>query len=58
MSYLKIGWNWIRSALSKGWRLLNQLRLNGEPDPDPARASKQPQPGPTFKVEFVNYAEA
>ena len=57
-SYLKIGWNWVRSALSKGWALLNQLRLNGEPDPEPARASKQPQPGPTFKVEFVNYANA
>ncbi len=55
-SYLRIGWNWVRSALCKGWALLSQLRLNGEPDPDPARASKQPAPGPAFKVEFVNYA--
>ena len=30
-SYLKIGWNWIRSALSKGWELLTRLRLNGGP---------------------------
>ena len=39
-SYLKIGWNWVRSALSKGWMLLTRLSLNGEPDPDPARASR------------------
>jgi Transposase DDE domain len=59
-SYLKIGWNWIRSALSKGWELLTRLRLNGAPDPDPARASNQQyvrDPGPTFKVKFVNYAK-
>ena len=24
-SYLKIGWNWVRSALSKGWELLTRL---------------------------------
>jgi hypothetical protein len=59
-SYLKIGWNWIRSALSKGWELLTRLRLNGGPDPDPARASNKQyerDQGPTFKVKFVNYAK-
>jgi hypothetical protein len=59
-SYLKIGWNWIRSALSKGWELLTRLRLNGEPDPEPARASNNQyvrDPGPAFKVKFVNYAK-
>ena len=59
-SYLKIGWNWVRSALSKGWMLLTRLSLNGEPDPDPARASRNQyarDPGPTFKVKFVNYAK-
>ena len=59
-SYLKIGWNWVRSALSKGWTLIIKLSLNGEPDPDPARASRNQyarDPGPTFKVKFVNYAK-
>ena len=59
-SYLKIGWNWIRSAFSKGWELLTWLRLNGEPDPEPARASNNQygrDPGPAFKVKFVNYAK-
>jgi hypothetical protein len=59
-SYLKIGWNWIRSALSKGWELLTRLRLNGGPDPDPAKASNKQDvrdQRPTFKVKFVNYAK-
>jgi len=59
-SYLKIGWNWIRSALSKGWELLTRLQLNRGPDPDPARASNKQyerDQGPTFKVKCVNYAK-
>jgi hypothetical protein len=59
-SYLKIGWHWIRSALSKGWELLTRLRLTGGPDPEPARASNNQYErgqGPTFKVKFVNYAK-
>jgi hypothetical protein len=50
-SYLKIGWHWIRSALSKGWELLIRLRLNGGPDPEPARALNDPYErgqGPTW----------
>jgi len=60
-SYLKIGWNWIRTALSKGWELLTRLQLNGEPDSEPARASRNQyvrDPGPAFKVKFFNYAKA
>jgi hypothetical protein len=59
-SYLKIGWNWVKRALSHGWALLTRLSLNGEPDPDPARASRNQyarDPGPAFKVKFVNYAK-
>lgn len=59
-SYLKIGWNWVRRALSQGWNLLTRLRLCGEPDPEPAIASNSQfirDPGPTFKVKFVNYAK-
>lgn len=40
-SYLKIGWQWIRTALVKGYALITQLRLPGGPDPEPARASNQ-----------------
>jgi len=39
-SYLKLGWNWIKAALVRGWELISRLKLSGEPDPEPARASK------------------
>jgi len=38
-SYLKIGWNWIKAALNKGWRLCSKLRLVGCMDPDPVMSS-------------------
>ena len=34
-SYLKIGWNWIKAALVKGWELLSRLRLSGGQIPSP-----------------------
>lgn len=38
-SYLKIGWGWVKTALTKGWRLCSKLRLIGGSDPEPAIAS-------------------
>jgi len=38
-SYLKIGWNWVKTSLTKGWRLISRLRLVGGNDPEPAIAS-------------------
>ncbi len=40
-SYLKIGWNWIRRALSRKEKLLNHLVLSPKPDPEPAMASRK-----------------
>jgi Transposase DDE domain len=43
-SYLKIGWNWVKLALSRGYDLLPRVHLSPEADPVPALASKiQPQ---------------
>jgi hypothetical protein len=39
-SYLKIGWNWVTLAVSRGYDLITQLYLCGEGDPEPAMASK------------------
>ena len=39
-SYLKIGWNWVRLALSRGWALSTHVRLSSECDPEPAMASR------------------
>lgn len=38
-SYLKIGWKWVKTALTKGWQLCRKLRLTGGSDPEPAIAS-------------------
>jgi hypothetical protein len=40
-SYLKIGWQWLKHALQKGWQLIIRWSLTGGEDPDPARASQR-----------------
>jgi len=40
-SYLKIGWNWVKWALSRGWKLIPTLHLSSDCDPEPAMASKR-----------------
>jgi hypothetical protein len=39
-SYLKIGWNWVKLALSRGDELVTTLYLAAGADPEPAMASK------------------
>jgi len=39
-SYLKIGGNWVKLALSKGYELITRLYVSPEADPVPAMASK------------------
>jgi Transposase DDE domain len=51
-SYLRIGWQWVKTALSQGWALFATLRLSGAPDPEPARASA-PQSGSPPPVTFT-----
>ena len=40
-SYLKIGWQWLKHAMSKGWQLITGGCLIGGEDPDPAMASRR-----------------
>ena len=54
-SYLKIGWNWVKLALSRGYALMTSLHLAAAPDPVPAMASKiqrQKQPQCFLTLEF------
>ena len=54
-SYLRIGWQWVKTALTRGWALFATLRLSGAPDPEPARASASqsaPPPPVTFTQTF------
>jgi hypothetical protein len=40
-SYLKIGWNWVKLALSRGMDLITTMHLSSDCDPEPAMASKR-----------------
>ena len=51
-SYLRIGWQWVKTALGRGGALVAALHLSGAPDPDPSRASAS-SPTPTPPVTFT-----
>lgn len=51
MSYFKIGWNWIRLAITQQWKIQVYPFLLSLPDPQPAMASKR-QHNDSFKREF------
>ncbi len=41
LSYLKIGWNWIRRAITRQLKIDIPQHLSSAPDPQPAFASKR-----------------
>jgi len=54
-SYLKIGWNWVQLALSRGSELVTRWHLAAGADPEPAKASKssyKQQPQLFVAMEF------
>lgn len=57
-SYLKIGWDWVKTALTKGFALITWLHLSSDPDPEPAIASRtqdQSRPPLQFSVQYARY---
>lgn len=52
MSYLKLGWNWIRLAITHQWNIQAYPFLSSLPDPQPALASKRQQ-NDSLKREFT-----
>ena len=52
MSYLKLGWNWIRLAITQQWKIHLVQLLSGASDPQPAIASKR-QHNESFQREFT-----
>lgn len=40
-SYLRLGWEWVKGVLDRGWRLFPTLCLSGAVDQEPAIASKK-----------------
>jgi hypothetical protein len=60
-SYLKIGWKWVKHALSKGLGLITRLYLSGAPDPEAAMASRKQHTKramPTLKSSVTDFASA
>ena len=58
-SYLKIGWEWVKRALSQGEELITRVALSPKPDPEPAMASRkqhQKRTKPRFIFEIPNAA--
>lgn len=54
-SYLRLGWQGVKTALARGWALFATLHLSGVPDPEPARASvsqSEHAPPLTFTVTY------
>src|SRR4028119_466460 len=52
MSYLKLGWNWVRLAITEQFKIQVYRFLPSVPDPQPAVASKRQQQD-AFKREFT-----
>jgi hypothetical protein len=52
LSYLKLGWNWIRLAITHRWKIQLYQFLSSLPDPEPAIASQR-QHNDSFKREFA-----
>jgi hypothetical protein len=52
-SYLKIGWNWIKMALTKGWPLISVISFWSNKDVEPAKASNKKYEEKSFKIHFV-----
>ncbi|MBE9002044.1 transposase [Nostoc sp. LEGE 12447] len=40
-SYLRLGWEWVKGVLHRGWRLFSTLSLSGDVDPNPVIASQK-----------------
>jgi hypothetical protein len=57
LSYLKIGWRWVRQAIVKGYRFISRFSLCGNTDPDPARSSKKYKPASSIASDFREHYE-
>jgi len=54
MSYLKIGWSWLRQQFRRNWPEMPPFWLDPAPDPEPAMASRRQaaRPSPMFAIAF------
>jgi hypothetical protein len=55
LSYLQIGWRWVKRALAWGQKLLSFLWLSPEPDPEPAIASWRKYLEPDLRLSRIEW---
>jgi len=55
LSYLQIGWRWVKQALAWGQKLLSFLWLSPEPDPEPAMASWRKFLEPDLRLSRIEW---
>ena len=55
LSYLQIGWRWVKQALAWGQKLLSFLWLSAEPDPEPAMASWRKFLEPDLRLSRIEW---
>lgn len=52
-SYFKIGWNWIKMALNRGWSIISAVSFTTNQDLDPAKASRLQHEQQAYRIQFV-----
>jgi hypothetical protein len=52
LSYLKIGWNWVHTALTKNWDFFSFCSFTSNLDPDPVIASRKKHQHNLYRFEF------
>ena len=57
-SYLKLGWNGVKLALSRGYELMTSVYLSAAPDPVPAMASKIQHQKPSQRFLTLEFQDA
>lgn len=55
LSYMQIGWRWVKRALTWGGKLLSFLWLSSEPDPEPAMASWRKWLEPVLRLSRIEW---
>jgi hypothetical protein len=56
VSYFRMDWDWLTTALAQDWALIRQVRFTHNRDPEPAMASRKPHDLRTYQIEFTIHA--
>lgn len=51
-SYFRIGWQWVKSAMLRGWSVITQVALTSNNDPQPSKASRRQHRQRCERLEF------